>query len=560
MMTTGERPETSAPSPAARSRPLNNRWHVGERYAIRGDLHLHKGTGEVDAHIAVWRYRGSEPLPRFLDHLKRDADAWGAIRHGNLSSTLDIGRVTGEMTCFWIQEASDALSLAERLEAHPTLAPDAALHIALQIGHALIEVHRGGLVHGDLDPANIHLLGNNDRVRLSWGGLAHRIETAGMDAGRGTSRSLSELAPEILASAPFDARSDLYGLSALIYRMIAGKPPFLVRRRGPPPGLDSTEHLDALPEYVDPALRAALTEGLQRDPARRPAFEPFVSTLIDIERRLRGNATPSGSWAPPPIRTSTPSLARHAAGPPEVDDILANTPSSVPSTTGLPITRSVVPMAPRGAFPTVTPARAPTPMSTEPRIASEPTVLNDSLPGSHEPRPARLGAPTVLTTLAAAGVMALLVLGGVAALAVWFGPEAPPVAARPPAPIPAPVEPAPVAPPTANITLTLRSKPQAEVFEGGEQIGHTPVTLSLSPDPGGYPRTFTLKQPGFVDQTYVQEWTETSTEEFFTLTPEEAVSTVQPRPRPRTEPRPPPRDTTPRVQPKPPAPPLRIER
>ncbi|MEQ1502765.1 MAG: hypothetical protein ABMB14_11075, partial [Myxococcota bacterium] len=235
-------PEPELPGPPSPVEPgaTLGVYEIGPRIAIRGDVHLHAGTDPRDApvRIAVWRYRGSEPLPRFLDQLRDDAAAWGALRpvDGRMPAivpTLDVGRQVNSVVCYWIQEDPRGPSLADQLDHTPILAPRYALGLAQQLGAALDELHNpvGGphaghavgrrrLIHGDLDPANVHLLGHYDVARLAWGGLAVRIESSGMSAGRGTARGLAEVAPEVLQGGAPDARSDVYGLSALLYRML----------------------------------------------------------------------------------------------------------------------------------------------------------------------------------------------------------------------------------------------------------------------------------------------------------------------------------------------------
>lgn len=298
-----------APSPVHYGRAVGD-WQIGARYAVRGDLHLHHAGGETPAQVAVWRYRGTQPLPRFLEALAADVDAWSRLRHGNLAPLLDVGRIQGELTCYWVHEASGQRVLTDVLENVDVLDPTRAMHIALQLAHALVEVHRGGLVHGDLDPGNVGLLGTNDRVRLSWGGLAPRIEAAGMDTGRGSTRSASEIAPEV-PTGHLTPAADIYGLAALLHRMLVGRPPF-DGSASEPPGLEARDRLTNLPSYVPPDLASLLAHSLRRNPASRPPLHDFVNVLIDVERRMTHLGSPD-STADSVASAPRPS---HAAVPP----------------------------------------------------------------------------------------------------------------------------------------------------------------------------------------------------------------------------------------------------
>src|SRR5262245_65792991 len=70
------------PSPVSFGEVVADRWIVGAQRYAQGDVHFHACTDRTESiqvepapqlRIAVFRYRGSEPLPRFLDALKFDA-------------------------------------------------------------------------------------------------------------------------------------------------------------------------------------------------------------------------------------------------------------------------------------------------------------------------------------------------------------------------------------------------------------------------------------------------------------------------------------------------------
>ena len=97
--------------------------------------------------------------------------------------------------------------------------------------HTLALAHKHGIVHRDLKPGNIYVMApeRGGGVRLLDFGLA-KVMTAkpltreGMVAG-----SPSFIAPEVWKGDPrkLDQRIDIYSLSALIFRVIAGRPPFM---------------------------------------------------------------------------------------------------------------------------------------------------------------------------------------------------------------------------------------------------------------------------------------------------------------------------------------------
>lgn len=527
----------AGPSPVEVGSSIASRWGVGQRLAVRGDLHVYAGTGSVDTRIVAWRYRGSEPLPRFLQHLSEDAMAWGALRHAHLVPTLDCGRVTGQTTCFWVTEDPGGPVLADLLADRPLVAPEAALQIALHVGHGVLAAHLVGLVHGDLDPANIHLVGSRARARLAWGGLATRVEHSGMDAGRGTTRSLAEVAPEALRGRLPTPRSDTYALCALLFRLLAGQPPFLVRKGGPPPGLARGDHLEGLPSWVAPPVGDALALGLAADPDHRPTdLSELLERLAACEAEVRGTPPPRGTWTPPPSTASpTPSTAHRTVSP----VARAAEPASQPGrATPLGAVDRTAPRAPTPIpAPENDPALVNTPPSASTRIPSPRTGLKSLVPAAPQmetrSRPPDAAPPARAPSLVGpAVVIGAAVLLGFALLAlVLWRPPTPPVA---PVPVPVPVAvPEPVPPARAGV-LTLRTDPPgAEVWEGDYRVGTTPLELVLDGRPDDPPRVLELRLAGYATHTVRQPWSATPVEH---LVPLQKVQPSPPRPAPTVPP------------------------
>jgi PAS domain S-box-containing protein len=103
------------------------------------------------------------------------------------------------------------------------------LRIAMSVARALGEVHRHGLIHKDLHPANI-LVDDADNVRLTGFGIASRLPrerqpplTPEVIAG-----TLPYMAPEQTGrmNRSIDSRSDLYALGVTVYEMLTGTLPF----------------------------------------------------------------------------------------------------------------------------------------------------------------------------------------------------------------------------------------------------------------------------------------------------------------------------------------------
>jgi predicted Ser/Thr protein kinase len=145
-------------------------------------------------------------------------------------------------------------------ESGPLPVAEAVEH-ARQTCEALAYVHEQQVVHRDVKPANLILA--DDGIMLVDFGIAREQTTGSATRALGTPRYA---APEVLAGTSATPRSDVYGLAATLWALIAGAPPtFLKRVRLPAAG---------------PRVEAALHAALEPDPLLRlPSAEAFAHAL-----------------------------------------------------------------------------------------------------------------------------------------------------------------------------------------------------------------------------------------------------------------------------------------
>src|SRR5207248_8733715 len=111
----------------------------------------------------------------------------------------------------------------------PSLEPTRFLRIALGLATALGQVHRRGLLHKDLQPANV-IVDAADHVWLTGFGIAARLprEHQAPAPPEGIAGTLAYMAPEQTGrmNRSVDSRSDLYALGVTFYEMLTGQLPF----------------------------------------------------------------------------------------------------------------------------------------------------------------------------------------------------------------------------------------------------------------------------------------------------------------------------------------------
>ena len=175
---------------------------------------------EVERAIKVPRPRAAGSTgPR--DQILREARVAARLRHPNLVGVVDCG-IAPDGTPYIVMEYVAGRSLAERLRDGVVPAPE-VLHVAAAA--ALDHAHALGVVHRDVKPANV-LLGDDGTVRLVDFGIAQAGAHPDRDepwAGAGTP---AYMAPEQRLGQRAGPHTDVYGLAAVLYEMLTGRPPY----------------------------------------------------------------------------------------------------------------------------------------------------------------------------------------------------------------------------------------------------------------------------------------------------------------------------------------------
>jgi len=245
--------------------------------------------------------------------LLREARAAARITHPSVCTIHEVGEHEG--TPFLVMELLDGETVAARLAAGAH-GPFDACAILVPTLDALDALHREGLVHLDIKPANIFITSHG--VKLLDFGLARAqsvtdptstSSSAGMLAG-----TPAYMAPEQVRSEPVDARTDIFGAGVLLFELVTGERPF----RGTtfvdvlqavltehPPALSGSAALVAIDRVVqraltkDPADRFASAAAMASE-LRRVADLPQDTLPVQIKRLKRIAVLPFRLLRPDP--------------------------------------------------------------------------------------------------------------------------------------------------------------------------------------------------------------------------------------------------------------------
>ena len=180
----------------------------------------------------------------------------------------------------------------KREHAMPT---DVALAMIRHAAHGLIAAHRAGIVHRDVKPGNLFLIGpigNPYGLKLIDFGMAKGEASRRISAHDLVLGTIEYMAPEQIVSDPTDVRTDVYGLGVVMFRVFTGHLPFdvdtdiemLAHQMFSPAPPASWLH-----EQIDPRIELVILRAMRKKPENRyPTMDALVA---DIDRILGFSGT-----------------------------------------------------------------------------------------------------------------------------------------------------------------------------------------------------------------------------------------------------------------------------
>lgn len=294
-------------------------------------LAVHEGTGRLVALKVITPELMTDEL--VVERFKREARATGQLRHPHVVNVTDFGFACadGEKLAYLVMEHLVGQTLAELLEIEGRLPLALTVDILQQTCAAVQEAHRCGIIHRDLKPDNIwleHRAPGGYHVKVLDFGVAKlradvhadrapapteqpvaldaplsercvdpqspTLIVATPPAGTNLPQATGSLTMDVLLGTPLymspeqwlnravDARSDVYSLGIIAYRMLAGEAPFT----GKSASL-YMEHIRACPPSLAArapelpmAVASVVMSALEKDAARRPPTAQTFATAL----------------------------------------------------------------------------------------------------------------------------------------------------------------------------------------------------------------------------------------------------------------------------------------
>ena len=276
----------------------NGRYAVLKKLGEGGRGVVYKARDTVlNRVVAIKMLKSAALSEEAYSRFMREAQVVAKLNHPNIVSIYDIGKEDEKQ--FFVLEFVDGMSVRELLGTYPDGRCDmqTVLRVSIDVCSALEYAHSQGVLHRDVKPENI-LISEEGTAKLMDFGLARMLGQPSITQEGIIVGTVAYVAPEIALGKGADVRSDLYSFGAVLYEMVAGKPPF--------PGEDSVKiifsHIHDYPvspsrlnPKVPQVLADCIMKLLEKEPGKRyQSAADLLKVLREVaEEFLKETLVPS---------------------------------------------------------------------------------------------------------------------------------------------------------------------------------------------------------------------------------------------------------------------------
>jgi eukaryotic-like serine/threonine-protein kinase len=307
----------------------------GTRYRVRqhlgsggmGSVYLVEHTELGKEFVLKALFRELSTRKDLVARLRQEWRALARLNHANIVNVTDAG-TTDTGIPYYVMEHVAGETLSDLLKREHALGIPRAVGITADVLDGLHAAHEIGIVHRDVKPPNIFVLGGGAGVKLLDFGIAKLADSASVEVitargvAIGTPRYMS---PEAARGKAVDARADLYAAGLVLFEAVAGAGPFDAARDANELLIHQiTKPAPRLSEFhraVTPELDDIVASLLAKDPAQRPTSAKLVAAAL---RALLVRRPPS-----PSTHGTTPKAGYEAVTAGQVTEVPSTRPDGV---------------------------------------------------------------------------------------------------------------------------------------------------------------------------------------------------------------------------------------
>jgi serine/threonine-protein kinase len=278
---------------------ISGRYELADRLGSGGMSSVYKATDRVLERTVAVKILAEHLSDddKFVARFRREALAVAKLIHPNIVQVYDTGVDEGRH--YIVMEYVEGRSGAQLLQTRGRLGPEISVEIGTQACAGLDYAHRQEIIHRDVKPGNLMVIGGPAGRRNSGGhepptgemtvkltdfGIARAAEQTRLTQVGSVVGTAAYLAPEQARGEEATPASDVYALGVVIYQLLTGRLPWegttlaeLALRRESERPLPPSSYDPGVPE----TLSTAVLRSLDADPAGRYSTARQLAEALD---------------------------------------------------------------------------------------------------------------------------------------------------------------------------------------------------------------------------------------------------------------------------------------